>query len=180
MAFYGMILKLKRTPGLYLVGFMGCGKSVIGAHLAERLGWEFGDLDTDIVASQGISIAEIFDTRGENEFRRIESEALLCRVRAVQTGKPLVLALGGGAFVQQRNYQLVEDNGVSVWLDCPLSLIHRRLAGCTDRPLARDPKKFELLYYTRREGYARADYQVVITSDDPAEAVEAVLGLPIF
>lgn len=175
-----MILKLKRTPGIYLVGFMGCGKSVVGAQLADRLGWEFGDLDTDIVTSEGISITEIFDTRGEDEFRRLESAALLRRVRMVQAGKPLVLALGGGAFVQQRNYQLVEDNGVSIWLDCPLSLIRQRLAGSTSRPLARDPKKFELLYYTRREVYARAEYRVRITGDDPAAAVEAVLDLPLF
>ena len=180
MAFRRMILKLKRTPGLYLVGFMGCGKSVIGAQLAERLGWEFGDLDTDIVSAEGVSIAEIFDTRGEDEFRRIESEALLNRVRTVQSGKPLVLALGGGAFVQPRNHQLVEDNGVSIWLDCPLSLIRRRLAGSTGRPLARDPKKFELLYYTRREGYALANYHIEIAGDDPVTAVEAVLRLPLF
>ena len=68
-----MILKLKRTPGLYLVGFMGCGKSVVGARLADRLGWGFCDIDDDIVNWQGVSIAEIFDTRGEDEFRRIET-----------------------------------------------------------------------------------------------------------
>jgi len=175
-----MILKLKRTPGLYLVGFMGCGKSVVGAQLAERLGWSFGDLDTDIVSAEGVSIAEIFDSRGEDQFRLLESEALLRRVQMVRAGEPLVLALGGGAFVQPRNYRLVEDNGISVWLDCPLNLIRRRLADSTDRPLARDPKKFELLYYTRREGYALADYHIEITSDNPATAVDAVLNLPLF
>ncbi|MCC7174925.1 MAG: shikimate kinase [Bryobacterales bacterium] len=175
-----MILKLKRTPGLYLVGFMGCGKSVVGTRLAEKLGWGFGDLDADIVASQGISIAEIFDTRGEEEFRRLETEALLHRVREVQAGNPLVLALGGGAFVQPLNYRIVEDNGITVWLDCPLPLIRRRLAGSSDRPLARDPRKFEILYYARRESYALADYRVPIQGDDPEIAVQAILDLPVF
>jgi shikimate kinase len=175
-----MILKLKRTPGLYLVGFMGCGKSVVGARLAERLGWAFGDLDTDIESGEGISINEIFDTRGEDEFRRLETEALQRRVGMVQAGTALVLALGGGAFVQPRNYQLVENNGISIWLDCPLSTIRRRLADSTDRPLARDPKKLEMLYHRRRESYSLADYHIQITSDEPAAAVEAVLKLPLF
>jgi len=175
-----MILKLKRTPGLYLVGFMGCGKSVVGAQLAGRLGWSFGDLDTDIESGEGVSIAEIFDARGEAEFRRLETEALRRRVHMVQAGEALVRALGGGAFVQSRNYELVENNGVTVWLDCPLPMIRRRLEGVTDRPLARDPQKFERLYYTRRENYALADYCVQVTSDDPTAVVEAVLKLPLF
>ena len=60
-----MILKLKRTPGIYLVGFMGCGKSVIGAQLACRLGWTLCDIDTEIESQQGITINEIFAAFGE-------------------------------------------------------------------------------------------------------------------
>jgi shikimate kinase len=175
-----MILKLKRTPGIYLVGFMGCGKTVVGVQLAHRLGWTFCDIDTDIAASQKVSIAEIFDTRGEEEFRRLETEAIAERVRMVQFGAPLVAALGGGAFVQRRNYEILENNGVTIWLDCPLAIIRRRLADCTDRPLARDPHKFEILYYARRDSYALADYHVEILNDDPADAVAAVLKLPLF
>ncbi len=175
-----MILKLKRTPGLYLVGFMGCGKSVVGARLADRLGWGFCDIDDDIVNWQGVSIAEIFDTRGEDEFRRIETEAIRRRIKLIQAGHPLVVALGGGAFVRPENYDLVENNGVTVWLDCPLSIIRRRLAGTNDRPLARDPHKFELLYYARRDSYARADYRIEISGDDPDLAVDSILKLPLF
>jgi shikimate kinase len=175
-----MILKLKRTPGIYLVGFMGCGKSVVGARLAERLGWGFCDVDTDIEAAEGTSIAEIFDTRGEAEFRHIETEAIRRRVHQIQQGSALVLALGGGAFVQPQNYELVEQNGVTVWLDCPLATIRRRLADTTDRPLARDPHRFELLYYARQESYALADYHVRITSNDPLAAVSDVMKLPLF
>ena len=98
----------------------------------------------------------------------------------IQAGHPLVVALGGGAFVRPENYDLVENNGVTVWLDCPLSIIRRRLAGTNDRPLARDPHKFELLYYARRDSYARADYRIEISGDDPDLAVDSILKLPLF
>jgi len=175
-----MILRLKRTPGIYLVGFMGCGKTVVGTRLAQRLGWTFCDIDTDIVASQKVSIAEIFDKRGEEEFRCLETAAIQDRVRAIQFGSPLVVALGGGAFVQRRNYEILENNGITIWLDCPLAMIRRRLSDCTDRPLARDPHKFEILYYARRDSYALADYHVEVSNDEPADAVEAILKLPLF
>lgn len=175
-----MIAKLKRTPGIYLVGFMGCGKSVVGQRLAERLGWEFTDIDADIEAGQKVSIAEIFDTRGEEEFRRIETEAIRRCVQIVQHGRPLVIAMGGGAFARPVNYEIVENNGITVWLDCPLSIIRQRVAQSGHRPLARDPIKFELLYYARRESYARADFRIEISGDDPDVAVDAVLKLPIF
>ncbi len=175
-----MILKLKRTPGIYLVGFMCCGKSVVGSELAARLGWKFCDLDSEIEAEQGTTISSIFETSGEEEFRRLETEAIGKRVLMIQAGAPTVVALGGGAFTRQQNYDLLENNGITVWLDCPLPLIKRRLEGSTNRPLARDPIKFELLYWTRRESYARADYRIDISGDDPSDAVNAVLALPLF
>jgi shikimate kinase len=175
-----MISKLKRTPGIYLVGFMACGKSVVGEKLAEKLGWTFADIDADIESEQKTTISEIFDTRGEEEFRRLETEAIRGRVRLIQSGHAMVVALGGGAFDQPRNYDLVANNGISIWLDCPLPLIRLRVEGSTNRPLARDPAKFEVLYYARREGYARADYHIKVASDDASLAVEAVLMLPIF
>lgn len=175
-----MILKLKRTPGIYLVGFMGSGKSTIGRLLADRMGWHFVDLDAEIEATQGTSIAEIFETRGEAEFRRIEREKMRALVRAIESGRPTVLALGGGAIVQPENYALVENNGITVWLDCPFETVRRRVEQASHRPLARDPASFAQLYETRRESYSRADYRIAIESDDPAVAVEAVLRLPLF
>ena len=121
-----MLLQLKRTPGLYLVGFMGSGKSAVGNLLAEELGWTFADVDDDIENAQGVSIAEIFDTRGEEEFRQIEQDALRKRVRDVECGKPMVVALGGGAFLDPANRKLLQERGVTVWLDCPF---HRISAG---------------------------------------------------
>jgi shikimate kinase len=176
-----MILKLKRTPGIYLVGFMGCGKSTVGERLADELGWGFADLDNDIVKLQGRSIIDIFDTGGESAFRELEAECVRKRVRSVQCGHPMVLALGGGAFAQEVNYQLLQDNGVTIWLDCSLDLIRTRLANQgADRPLARDPEHFEALYGQRVPAYARADYRIEIVNNDPSPAVTAILALPLF
>ena len=83
-----MILKLKRTPGIYVVGFMASGKSTVGRHLAHRLGWNFFDTDTEIESVEKMAIAEIFATRGETEFRRIESEILRQHVRWIERGRP--------------------------------------------------------------------------------------------
>lgn len=173
-----MLLKLKRTPGIYLVGFMGSGKTTVGRQLSRELGWTFCDLDEDIEISQKCSIAAIFETRGEAEFRRIESDALARRVRLVERGRPLVVALGGGAFVQESNCEMLENNGVTIWLDPPFNVIRRRVEGSTHRPLARDPNKLEELYRTRRPFYERAGYHV--RDADSPTAVASILRLPIF
>jgi shikimate kinase len=175
-----MILKLVRTPGIYLVGFMGSGKSTVGKLLADRLGWNFVDLDAEIEAEQKTSIAEIFDTCGEDHFRALETDAIRARTRMVRGGRPLVMALGGGAFTDPRNRDLLSDHGIVVWLDCPLEWARRRVADGTGRPLARDPAKFADLYQSRRANYSQADYRVEIVSDDPETIVNAICALPIF
>lgn len=175
-----MILKLVRTPGIFLVGFMACGKTTVGKLLADRLGWSFVDLDKEIEAEQKISISQIFDQYGEDYFRKLETEAIRKRTRMVRSGRPMVVALGGGAFARPENLQLVEDYGVTMWLDCRLEMVQRRVESSSDRPLARDPGKFDELFEARRPYYARADYHIEVTSDDPAVVVEAICALPIF
>jgi shikimate kinase len=175
-----MILKLKRTPGIYLVGFMGSGKSTIGRLLADKIGWHFVDLDAEIESAKKMSILEIFETSGEAEFRRLERETMRARVRAIECGRPTVVALGGGAIVQPENFALIENNGVTIWLDCPFETVRRRTGPASHRPLARDPVTLAQLYEARRETYGRADYRIPIESDDPAVALQAVLLLPLF
>ena len=175
-----MILKLKRTPGIYLVGFMASGKTTIGRLLADELGWSFADVDQDIEAQHGSSVAEIFDTDGEDEFRKMEQAAIRKRVGEVERGKPMVVALGGGAFVQEVNHTLLEENGVTIWLDCPFSKVCARVEGTTHRPLARDAANFKQLYEDRRAAYRKADHRIGIDTDDPAAIVAAILKLPIF
>ena len=174
-----MNLKLKRTPGIYVVGFMASGKSTIGRLLAQRLGWTFVDIDDEIEAAERTAIAEIFDTRGEEEFRRIETEIVRRHVHRIGQGSPAVLALGGGAFAAEANRALLENNGVTVWLDCPFEVVERRVALASHRPLARDPRQFAALYHARREAYALSHVHVPIESDDPAAVVEAILTHPL-
>ncbi len=159
---------------------MASGKSTIGRLLAHELGWSFADIDEDIEAQQGSSVAEIFDARGETAFRKIEQEVIRQRVGEVERGKPMVLALGGGAFAQAANHALLEENGVTIWLDCPFPKVCSRVAGTTHRPLARDPAQFKQLYEDRRAAYRKADHRIEIDSDDPAAIVKAILKLPIF
>jgi shikimate kinase len=171
-----MNLRLKRTPGIYVVGFMASGKSTVGRLLAHRMGWSFFDLDHELEAAEKSTIAEIFDTRGEAEFRRIEALILEQHVRWIERGRPAVLALGGGAFAEPRNRELTLGHGVAVWLDCPFAIVERRVSQASHRPLARDPEKFAALYEARREAYALADLHIAIEGDDPEVAVGAILG----
>lgn len=173
-----MILKLKRTPGIYLVGFMGSGKTTVGRVLADHLGWTFHDLDEEIERREGASISHIFDTHGEAAFRQAETAALKTSVSAVECGRPHVISLGGGAFVSDDNFQMVSNNGVSVWLDCPLETVERRIAGYAHRPLARDPERLRELFEARRHGYGRADYRIEIHDDDAVATVTRILALP--
>ena len=174
-----MNLKLKLTPGVYLVGFMGCGKSTVGRALADELGWSFFDLDTDIEQAAGAAVTRIFETRGEEAFRRLETEALRKRVMSVRGGCPQVVSLGGGAFTIQENFDLVENHGVSIWLDTPLDVIETRIAAETHRPLAADPIRFRHLYDSRRDDYARADYHIQTAGQTPEAIVARIIGLPL-
>jgi shikimate kinase len=173
-------LKLKRTPGIYLIGFMGSGKTTIGTALADRIGWRFVDLDDEIEREQGRSIVEIFDQDGEEVFRQMEYEALKERVRRVQMGHPMVLALGGGAFTQPSVIDMLDHNGVTIWIDTDFPIVKKRIANSPHRPLARDAIRFQALFYARRDLYERAHYRVEVHEDNSAAALEAILKLPLF
>jgi shikimate kinase len=175
-----MNLRLKRTPGVYVVGFMAAGKSTIGRHLAHRLGWSFFDIDDEIEAAEKTTITELFETRGEPEFRRIEADVIRQHVHWVERGRPAVMALGGGAFAEVCNRDLILGNGITVWLDCPLEVVERRVTLATHRPLARDREKLRKLYDARREAYSLADARIPIVGDDPDTAVEEILRHPLF
>lgn len=174
-----MNIRLKRTPGLYVVGFMASGKSTVGRHLAKELGWSFFDIDDEIEAAENTSIASIFDSRGEEEFRRIEAQIIAQHVRWIERGRPAVLALGGGAFAQTANRDLLLENGMAIWLDCPLDVVKHRVAQASHRPLARDTERFAALFHARRENYAAADVHIAIESDDPDITVKTILAHPL-
>jgi shikimate kinase len=174
-----MHLKLKRTPGIYITGFMGSGKTTVGRIVAERLGWEFVDLDTHIEEHEHDTVRNIFEKRGEAEFRRIETEAIRRWLRKIECGIPTVIALGGGAFVQPENYEILGNNGISVWLDCSLEVMEARIGDTDERPLARDREAFRKLYAERRMLYGRADFRV--NGDlESSEAAGAIIDLPLW
>jgi shikimate kinase len=175
-----VIHKLKRTPGIFLVGFMGCGKTTVGRRLSRELGWTFVDLDHDIETQAGCSIAEIFDRSGETAFRQMEHDALLKRSKEIKRGRPLVVSLGGGAFVQTFNAGLIDSSGISIWLDCPLEIIRARLEGNDQRPLARDPQKLKQLFQKRRSAYSKANYCIRVGSNDSELVFQQIMELEIF
>lgn len=160
------------SNAIYLVGFMGSGKSTIGRLLAERLGMPFADLDDDIEAAEGRTIAEVFAQDGEGRFRDAEHAALAARVRS---GAAVVLALGGGAYTFARNRDLLRGAGTSVWLDCPFERALQRVSGFAHRPLAKDPAQFRALFEKRLADYALADVRIPVSSDDPEDAVAKIV-----
>ena len=157
---------------IYLVGFMGSGKSTVGRRLAERLELPFVDLDDDIEAAAGRTIASIFSEDGEQAFRDAEHAALAARVGSSES---FVLALGGGAFTFERNREVMRGAGTSVWLDCPFEVALRRVAGFEHRPLAKDPVQFRALFEKRAADYAQADVRIPVVSDDAGEAVAKIV-----
>jgi shikimate kinase len=151
-----------RPETVFLVGFMGAGKTGVGKALASRLGWQFFDLDERIEAGQKRTIADIFRENGENEFRRLESEELqgLLREREA-SGAGAVVALGGGTFVQPVNAPPLLSCGYTVFLDAPVEELWRRAqAAQGTRPLALSENHFRQLYAARRSRYMEADYCV--------------------
>jgi shikimate kinase len=150
---------------------MGAGKTTVGEALAERLGWDFIDLDDQIVAREGKNIAQLFDQRGEAAFRVIEARELA----RVATSAETVIALGGGAFAHGNNAALLRD-AHTVFLDAPVEeLIARCVPVKRVRPLARDENQFRHLYEARRPHYMKASLRVDATQP-VAAIVQAILS----
>lgn len=166
-----------RSKLIYLLGFMGSGKTTVGALLAQALGWPFIDLDAAIEAGQAQTIREIFDRAGEPFFRGIEHAAL---TEASKT-EPAVIALGGGTFAQEPNVQFIRDRGgATVWLDSPYAELLRRCEGISTRPLFRDLASFQQLLRQRLPYYQLAEYRVSTEGRAPQEVAEQILRLKIF
>lgn len=162
---------------IYLVGFMGAGKSSVGASLSKALNWPFIDLDTTIEAGQGLTIRQIFEQAGEPFFRSVERAALAEIIKA----EPAVLALGGGTFAQPPNVELISARGgPTVWLECSPDELYRRCQGITNRPLFRDRASFDQLLQQRLAYYQLADYRISTEGHSADEVAEQILGLQLF
>ena len=155
-----------RRARVYLVGFMGSGKSSVGNSLAREIGYRFIDLDHEVERERGLSVAEIFQRDGEPEFRRLEAMALR------QTGplQQIVVATGGGTLTRWENRDFIQRSGVSVWLDAPLEIMIERARYGARRPLLSTPDRMAALLEERLPGYRSADLRVE-TGERPADAV---------
>ncbi len=154
---------------VFLVGFMASGKSSVGPELARRLDWDFVDLDARIEARERQTIPEIFRDSGESGFRLAETSALGDLLTA-SLRRNSVVALGGGAFVQERNRELLRQSP-SVFLEAPVSeLWQRSLADGIERPLRGDPQQFARLYEQRLPSYRKATV-IVQTAGKPLASI---------
>ena len=145
-----------KTDKVYLVGFMGAGKSSIARALARRLDWRAVDVDEMIEQREHQRVAVIFAKHGEPYFRTVERQVLLDQIPS----RHLVVATGGGTFVDPQNRAVISRDGLSVWLDVPIDRLIARVPADGRRPLAADRAEFERLYIARRASYAQATYRV--------------------
>lgn len=160
-----------------LVGFMGAGKTTVGRALADQLGWKFLDLDDLIQARDGRSIPEIFQNSGETTFRNLERQVLRELVSSSRANAS-VLSLGGGAFIDNTNQQLLRENEIpAVFLDAPAEELFRRCQQPgIDRPLLSDRGGFSALYERRRPAYMKAEICIHTAGREITAIVEEIIA----
>ncbi|HVY89021.1 MAG TPA: shikimate kinase [Hyphomonadaceae bacterium] len=163
---------LARTVAL--VGLMGVGKSTVGKKLAAELGAPFLDSDEEIEKAAGLSVQEIFDKLGEPEFRRGERRV----IERLVNGPPIVLATGGGAYMDAETRALLKDKATTVWLRADIEVIWKRVNRRDTRPLLKrdNPRQVLIdLSAARSPIYAEADIVVESGEGPAADTVKAIL-----
>lgn len=144
---------------IFLVGFMGCGKSAVGRELARNCGLSFVDLDEEIVREANQSIVDLIGSKGEAEFRQVESRCL----GQVATRTDIVVATGGGVVLDAKNRELMRQSGVTVWLDTPFELCWQRIEiDRTLRPLAPNRETALARFNDRLQFYRSSDLHFAI------------------
>ena len=145
-----------RADKLYLVGFMGAGKTTVARALGRRIGWRVEDIDTRIEARERRTVAAIFAKDGEGYFREAEKAVL----HELQPERNLIVATGGGTFVDADNRTMMLADGAVAWLDAPLNRIIDRVPPDGRRPLAADREQMEQLFQRRQAAYAQAHTRI--------------------
>lgn len=158
---------------IYLVGFMGCGKTSVGRELARRLSQPFFDLDELVEAAEKMPVKEIFAERGEPYFRKRERD-ILRSTRYLASG---VIATGGGTFTFEENIQFIQSEGLSVYLSAPFNVLRTRIGEkAAERPLFRDDVATHELFKSRLRFYKASDLTLEIRDNETVtEVVERLL-----
>ena len=160
-----------KADKLYLVGFMGAGKSTVALALGRRLGWRAEDIDERIEARERRSISSIFSQSGEAYFRTVERDVLGELLQA----REAIIATGGGTFAEPENRAAMLATGAVAWLDIPLESVLDRVPADGRRPLASDRAQMEQLFARRLASYQQA--HVRIDASRPIdEVVERLLA----
>lgn len=155
-----------RADKLYLVGFMGAGKTTVARAFGRRVGWRVEDVDERIEARERRTVAAIFAQDGEPRFRLVEREVL----GELLPLRDTVVATGGGTFAEADNRSAMLADGAVAWLDVPFERLVDRLPPDGRRPLASDRTQLEQLYYRRQLAYNQAHLRL-----DAARPVDEVL-----
>jgi shikimate kinase len=145
-----------KADKLYLVGFMGAGKTTVARMLARRLGWRMEDVDERIESHERRPVSAIFAQKGEPYFRQLERQVLLDLVPE----RHIVVAAGGGTFVDPLNRATMLADGAVAWLDVPLTRVIERVPADGRRPLAADRVQMQQLFEARQLAYSQAHVRV--------------------
>ena len=141
---------------IFLIGLPGAGKTTMGLNLAHQLGIQFVDLDQDIEKSEKLPISQIFQEKGEAHFRQLEKVHL---EKVINTIKTFVMSTGGGTPCFFNNMELMNQAGITVFVNTPIDLIKQRLENDTSRPLMKS-NSLEDLLAKRIEWYEQADHTI--------------------
>jgi shikimate kinase len=162
------------TRPIVITGFMGCGKSVVARALAAHLNVSFVDLDESITDRTGRTPAQVIKEDGESAFRCIETDTLR---EVLDAGEAGVIALGGGAWIEAANRELINQYGCSsVWLDVPFEVCWTRIeSGGEDRPLGRTKSQAATLYERRRPVYQLATIHVPLLGHEDLDDLISVI-----
>ena len=155
-----------KADKLYLVGFMGAGKTTVARAVGRRIGWRVEDVDHRIEARERRSVAAIFSQQGEPYFRQVERAVL----HELLPERSVVVAAGGGTFADPENRAAMLADGAVAWLDIPLGRVIERIPVDGRRPLAADLAQMEQLYARRRLAYSDAHVRI-----DAARPIDEVV-----
>ena len=165
---------MKSKENLVFLGMMGSGKSSIGSLVAKKLKVEFIDVDKEIEKELGISISKMFETKGEDYFRKYEEKITL---RVLKTNS-IVVSLGGGAFVNKVIRKEILKNHISFWLNWNDEILLERIKNSKKRPLAFNATENELIDLIKKLSniYSKALYEIKCDKMSKSEIVKKVLN----